>query len=155
MDSPALQDLNEKINAVYRHGTLLEKYSTLPHDYGEGFVMTEAESHTLMYICQQGEVTVTSLAEYSFRTKGSVSKMLKKLESKGFIARKTKDGNRKWIYFVPTELGSRANEVHLARDRELTGNMIKDLLKDCTEEDIESFYKVTRLRIRYLEENEL
>ena len=67
--SDIIQDLNQKVDAVYRHGTLQERYSAIARDYGEGFVLTESEAHTLGYVCEMGEATVTDLADSSFRTK--------------------------------------------------------------------------------------
>ena len=146
-----VKDLNDKVDDVYRHGALQEDYSTEVHDYGNGYLMTEVEAHTLGYICDHKETTVTHLAEYSCRTKGTVSKQLKKLEEKGMITRVQKNGNRKWVYFVPTNEGLKANEMHRAYDRIKTMEMLEVLLKNCTMEEIESFYKVTALRIEYLE----
>lgn len=146
-----IQDLNKKVDAVYRHGAIQEDYSTEVHDYGGGYLMSEVEAHTLAYVCDHEDTTVTHLAANSFRTKGSVSKMLKKLEEKGLIVRKQKDGNKKWVYFVPTSEGLRVNENHRSYDRLKTLEMIEELLKECTLEEIESFYKVTELRIQYLE----
>lgn len=77
-----IQDLNHKIDAIYRHGVLQEEYSRQVHDYGEGNLMTETEAHTLGYICDNHEVTVTHLAETFFRTKGTISKLLARLEEK-------------------------------------------------------------------------
>ena len=104
-----IQDLNHKIDAIYRHGVLQEEYSRQVHDYGEGNLMTETEAHTLGYICDNHEVTVTHLAETFFRTKGTISKLLARLEEKGLIARIQRDGNKKWVYFKPTEKGPRKN----------------------------------------------
>ena len=145
-----ISDLNRKVDAIYRHGTLQERYSSIPRDYGEGFVLSEAEAHTLGYVCEIGETTVTDLAAYSFRTKGTMSKMLKNLEDKGYIKRTKRDDNRKWVYVTATEKGRRADEVHRAYDRTATSVMIEALLKTCSIEDVESFYKVTEARIEYL-----
>lgn len=147
-----IQDLNRKVDAIYRHGTLQERYSAIPRDYGEGFVLTESEAHTLGYVCEMGEATVTDLAQYSFRTKGTMSKMLKKLEEKGLVKRVKHEGNQKWVYVSPTERGMRANEFHRAYDRTATSVMLEQLLKTCSMQDIESFYKVTQARIDYLAE---
>ena len=145
-----IKDLNKKVDAIYRHGTLQERYSSIPRDYGEGFVLSEAEAHTLGYVCEMGETTVTDLADYSFRTKGTMSKMLKNLEEKGYITRTKRDNNRKWVYVAPTERGRKADMVHRAYDRAATSVMIEALLKTCSIEDVESFYKVTQARIEYL-----
>ncbi len=145
-----MEDLNRKVDAVYRHSTLLERYATIPRDYGEGFVLTEPEAHILGYVCQMKEATVTDLANFSFRTKGSMSKMLKKLEENGLVRRCKRDGNNKLVYISPTPMGLRANQIHQAYDRAATSVMLEELLKNCTLEEIEGFYKVTELRIEYL-----
>ncbi len=146
-----IRNLKEKVDAVYRHGALQEEYSVQTRDYGNGYLMTEVEAHTLGYICEHGEVTVTHLAAYTRRTKGTVSKMLRKLEDKGLIARTQKPGNRKWVFFVPTLEGIRVNELHQAYDRIKTIEMLEALLEECTLEEVESFYKVTALRVKFLE----
>ena len=96
------------------------------------------------------EATVTDLADYSFRTKGTISKMLRKLEDKGLVEKFQREGNRKCIYVQPTERGKRANDIHRAYDRAATSVMLADLLKTCTIEEVESFFKVTQARIKYL-----
>ena len=146
-----MKNLNEKIDAVYRHGALQQDYSNEVHDYGNGYFMSEIEAHTLSYICSHEDTTVTHLARETFRTKGTVSKMFKKLEDKGLISRKYKDGNKKWVYFIPTQEGLKVNEIHMAYDKVKTLEMIEALLQDCTLEEIESFYKVTAFRIKFLE----
>lgn len=146
-----IRNLNEKVDAVYRHGALQEEYSTQTRDYGSGYCMTEVEAHTLGYICDHGETTVTHLAAYTRRTKGTVSKMLKKLEEKGLIARTQKQGNKKWVFFAPTQEGVKVNELHNSFDRIKTIEMLEALLEECTLEEVEGFYKVTALRVKFLE----
>lgn len=34
-----IDNLNEKVDAVYRHGTLQERYSSIPRDYGMGYLV--------------------------------------------------------------------------------------------------------------------
>ena len=147
-----IDDLNQKVDAVYRHNTLLERYATIPRDYGEGFILTEPEAHILGYICQMGEATVTDLAQFSFRTKGSISKMLKKLEEKGLIHRHKQNGNNKWVYITPTDSGLRANSLHQEYDRDATRKMLEVLLRSCTPQEIDGFYKVTQARIEFLKQ---
>lgn len=145
-----VQDLNQKVDAVYRHSALLERYSAISRDYGEGTILTEAEAHALGYVCEMGEATITDLAHYSFRTKGTMSKMLKKLEEKGLVQRVKREDNRKMIYVSATAEGKRANAIHQAYDRAATIAMLEELLKSCTIEEIESFYHITQARIEYL-----
>ncbi len=148
------QDLNDKVDALYRHGALQADYSSRIRNYGDDCYMSEVEAHTLAYVCDHVDTTVTQLAKYSYRTKGAVSKMLKKLEEKGLILREQKGGNKKWVYFSPTERGKKANQLHRAYDRLKTMEMLQELSKYCTLEEIESFYKVTALRIKIMEQKE-
>lgn len=145
-----IQDLNRKIDSIYQHGIIMEEYSRQVHDYGQGNLMTENEAHTLGYICDNKEVTVTHLANAYSRTKGTASKLLARLEEKGLIGRLHKEGNKKWVYFYATEMGLKINELHRSYDRIKTLEMLEALLKECTVEEIESFYKVTALRVKYL-----
>lgn len=145
-----LKNLDEKVEAVYRHASLMFDYSNRMQDYGNGCFMSEVEAHTLWYICKHDRVTVTHLAAETFRTKGTISKLLKRLEEKGLIDREQKEENRKWVYFYATDEGRKVNDLHQSYDCIKTLEMVNTLLEDCTLEEVESFYKVTQLRIKFL-----
>ena len=76
--------------------------------------------------------------------------ILKRAQDKGLVEKFQREGNRKCIYVQPTERGKRANDIHRAYDRAATSVMLADLLKTCTIEEVESFFKVTQARIKYL-----
>ena len=39
--SDIISNLNQKVDAIYRHSTLIERYSAISRDYGEGIILTE------------------------------------------------------------------------------------------------------------------
>ncbi len=144
-------DLNGKANLLYIHSSLYGRESMLQKDYGGGCVMSEVEAHTLGYLCLHQDCTVTELARLFYRTKGAISKTLRKLEEKGLVRREWKNGNHKWVYFQPTEKGFHYDEIHRAYDRAGVQELISTISDRCTTEDIKSFYKVIACRVRFYE----
>ena len=151
--SQVTRDLEEKIEVVYRHNTLMDSFFNYPKDYGQNIDLTVTDAHILYYVARLPEPTVTHLAEYTHRTKSTISKVLKRLEDKGLIFRRQKPDNKKWVYFELTEKGYIADQLHLSHDVTSCLNMISFLLWEgnCTLEEIESFYKVTAARNAYYE----
>jgi len=143
--------INEKCETIYRHQTLLANYSAIPRDYGSGHLLTEVEAHTLGYIEKHEGVTASDLAKSVCRTESAVSQTLSKLESKGLIERIRLPEKRKFYGIYLTSEGRRASQSHLAYDRQHQIDTLNDLMKVCTIEEIESFFKVMRCRIELFE----
>ena len=148
-----LNDLNEKVDIIYKHQCLLADYSSTPRDYGTGYLMTEIEAHTLGFISNQYGITATQLALETNRTKGAVSQLISKLESKGLVERVNEPDNKRIYRIYLTEEGKRACEIHRAYDRANMLDMINKMLQECTAEDIESFFKVLKCRNKIFERN--
>ena len=64
-----------------------------------------SEIHCIDYIGNHSEPNVTQLADAFYMTRGAISKLTKKLITKGLIESYQKTGNRKEIYFCLTEKG--------------------------------------------------
>jgi len=148
-----LEDLNEKVDIIYKHQSLLAEYSSTPRDYGTGYLMTEIEAHTLGFIMDQDGITVTQLAHNTNRTKGAISQLISKLESKGLVHRVNEPNNKRIYRLYLTEEGQRASEIHRAYDRTNMLIMINKMLRECTMEEIDSFFKVLSCRNRIFEKN--
>jgi DNA-binding MarR family transcriptional regulator len=144
-------DLNEKADIIFKNQYLLAEYSSIPRDYGNGYLMTEIEAHTLGFIQDQEGITATELARNTHRTKGGISKLISKLESKGFVERVNEVNNRRTYRLYLTEDGKRACETHRDYDRTHMLIMINNMLQDCTEEEIRAFFKVMTTRNRIIE----
>lgn len=144
-------DLNEKVDIIYKHHCLEAEYSTIPRDYGTGYPMTEVEAHTLGFIQKQEGITATQLARDIRRTKGGVSKLISKLESKGLVERVDVPNNKRMYQLNLTKKGRQACEIHREYDRIYALKMIEKVLQDCTVEEVQAFYKVMTCRIRIIE----
>ncbi len=146
-----LGDLNEKADLIFRNQYLLAEYSSIPRDYGNGYLMTEVEAHTLGFISDQEGITATELARNTHRTKGGISKLISKLEGKGFVKRVNEINNRRTYRLYLTEDGKRACETHRDYDREHMLIMINLMLEDCTTDEILAFFKVLATRNRIID----
>ena len=147
----ALKNLNEKVDIIYKHQSLLSEYSSTPRDYGTGYLMTEVEAHTIGFIDDQCGITATELAEQTHRTKGAISQLIAKLEAKGLVRREAEETNKRTYRIYLTDEGKRACEIHRAYDRTQMLVMINDILQKCTLEEIDSFFKVLNRRNEIIE----
>ncbi|NIK67374.1 MULTISPECIES: MarR family transcriptional regulator [unclassified Paenibacillus] len=71
-----------------------------------------SEVHCIEYIGRNPDSNVTKLAESFYMTSGAISKMTKKLMSKGLIESYQKPENKKEIYFRLTEQGKAIDKIH-------------------------------------------
>lgn len=71
-----------------------------------------AEVHTIEYIGQHPQANVTQIATALFVTRGAVSKLTKRLMTRGLIERYQQSDNRKEIYFSLTPRGQKVFDIH-------------------------------------------
>lgn len=142
--------LSEKADILYRFVALYSNYIAQNRNYGVGPDLTMTESHMLNSIVLTPGVTVTNLARRWERSKGAVCQVLTKLEKKGLSERRKSDSNGKNVLVYPTELGLRANDAHMVCDVTDILATTQELLKSCTMDEINAFYKVLDLYTGYL-----
>ncbi len=96
----------------------------------------------LKYIIDHPGKTVTDLSLDWDRTKAAISMMMKKMEQKGLICKKTApDSFKKQLYYA-TPKGHALNQAHLAYDTVVFGKTI-DLMKEtCSETEISLCFHV-------------
>ncbi len=145
------QQLNEKADLVYKHLWLYNEHDTHSRDYGTGQLITTAEVHTIGIIESNEGISVTKLALICHRTKGTVSQLVNKLEKNGYISRVKLPDNGKTVRLYITENGKIISRAHKAYDRSEVTRIINELLKECTMDEINSFYKVLACRNNILE----
>ncbi len=134
--------LNDRHNNIYQFVMKYNDYILSTHIYGEGIPLTMIEAHTLTYIEDYPGVTVTELAVYWNKTKGALSQTVSRLEEKGLVVKKKKEGNAKNLHLYPTEIGIRVSKAHKLYDTIDIAKTMGELRKECSAEEIESFYKV-------------
>lgn len=114
----------------------------VPHDYGTGEIYTAVEVHTLKYIVDNEGITVTQLARDSGRTKGAVSQILKKLESKELVFRMADPENDKRSFLYPTEKGRLLDEAHRNYDAKKFGESMNVVRENFTKDEINTTFAV-------------
>lgn len=138
-------------DAVYRFISLQNEYSNCQREYGTGVFLTMVEIHTLVAIEEQPGITITELAVQSRRTKGAISQIVKKLESRNYIFRKKMESDRKKCQLYVSEAGAFLSKMHKAYDVMTLRETLEELLQCCDMEQIEAFFEVIHAYIKILE----
>ena len=102
-------------------------------DYGTGDVLSPAEIHLVQAIGVNPGLKVTDMAKHMGVTKGAISQMVKKLESKGLAARYGGVGNEKEVLLKLTAAGNIAKKGH-DRHHALLVKDIESALGDLSED---------------------
>lgn len=141
--------LSPRANELYHFIISYYEYMNQPRDYdGSGELVSMVEIHLLTIIYDNPGITVSQLAKEWGTTKGAVSQNLKKLENRQFIYRQKESGNAKTVHIYPTENGERLSLAHKAYDNKDIIKTQQDLMKSCSAEEIDTFYKVVREYIK-------
>jgi DNA-binding MarR family transcriptional regulator len=144
-------NLDEKVDIVFRQQVLMSAYQSIPREYSPGFFMNEVETHTLGFIGKQPGITAKEICQKTYRTKGTISAMLSRLEEDGFLEQHINPDNQRERNLYLTEEGRYVMERHTAYDRKTTYDYIAELSEFCTPEEINGFFKVTHFRNEYFE----
>lgn len=150
-DASIFEHLQEKVDIIFRYNMLMDQYQALPRDYGLGTYMSEVDVHSLSFIEKHPGMTAKELAQLTYRTKGTVSLMLSRLEADGFLEQRTNPKNLRERNLYLTPKGQFVCEQHAAYDRRVTISYLTEVAKHCTPEEIEGYYKVTHYRTEYFE----
>lgn len=122
----------------------------VPRNYGTDDTYTSLEVHTLKYIADHPGITVTELARDHGKTKGAISQILKKIESKGLVYRKTDptNDNRQLLYI--TDKGTHLDQTHREYDSVMFGKSMARVRALYSDEEVDTAFQVleTWLNIR-------
>ncbi|MGN0944926.1 MAG: MarR family winged helix-turn-helix transcriptional regulator [Megasphaera sp.] len=145
-------NLDEKVDIIFRYNMLMNVYQSIPREYTPGFFMSEIEIHTLGFIQRCPGMTAKQICQLTFRTKGTVSSMLSKLEKDGFIEQKVNPENMREHNLYLTEKGEQTCRKHIAFDRRTTADYLMAASEYCTPEEINGYFKLTAFRTKYFED---
>lgn len=134
--------LHPRADKLYQFVMVYSDYIHQARDYGTGHLINMVEVHTLTMIEDQPGITVSELAKQWRRTKSAVSQNVKKLEAKGFVYRIPDKTDAKIGHLYATEAGVTLSTAHKLFDNLDIMQTQNDLLKNCTPEEIDTFYKV-------------
>lgn len=134
--------LSPRADKLYRFVMLYANYLKEPRDYGTGQLVTMTEVHTLTLIEDNPGYTVSDLAKWWGCTKSAVSQTIKRLEARGLVYKVRDENNAKILHLYPTEEGVRLSTAHKHFDNTDITQTSSDLLRTCTAQEIDTFYKV-------------
>ncbi len=109
MKSEALFDLFEQ---VFDISNKLAELDRTPQHYGVDEPVTRTEIHLVATIARNEDRSVTELAQEKGVTKGAISQMLAKLETKGLIEKHVDPTNTSRLLIRLTPKGQMANAAH-------------------------------------------
>ena len=81
--------------------------------YTQGLFLYPKEMHTLELVFENEDINTTGLSRLTGFPKGSISKMMKKLEDQGLIESYKHDDNYKEVHYRITERGREAHKAHV------------------------------------------
>ncbi len=110
-----------------------------------------SETHCIDYIGRLELPNVTKIAEHMQMTRGAISKMTKKLLTKGLIEKYTLETNKKEVYFKLTEQGMLLFKEHEKRHK-LWEKRDMQFLSRYSKEEVELIYKFMKEFNQYLGE---
>lgn len=146
-----ISDIDEKVDIIFRHQMLMSAYQSIPRDYDLGFFMSEIEVHSLGFIQETPGITAKQICQLTYRTKGTISSMLSKLEKEGYIEQRKNPQNLRERQLYLTEKGTHVCQQHKAYDRKVTCDYLMEVARHCTPEEINGYFKVTHYRSEYFE----
>lgn len=139
-----MEKIFQDSDELFRFASRAGDNSKVPKDYGDGRMVTMSEAHTLDSIYRNPGITNTELAVDWRKTKSAISQMVHRLVTKGLVEERKTDGNKKNVRLYVTPEGERLCEKHYLYDVIRMTEIRDELRKTCTEEEIESFFKVVR-----------
>ena len=145
------KNLQARADLVFKFAIMYADYLSEKHDYGTGELINMVEVHTLTAIEETPGITVTELAKYWNRTKGAISQTVTKLANKGYVSKRKHPTNAKNVLLFATQKGKKLSYAHKAYDVADVTTTMQELMKHCTPEEIDSFFKVIAFYNQILE----
>lgn len=103
--------INEFIEVSNLYMELIRKTEKVKRNYN-GIELYPSEIHTLVFIQENNEFNMTTIAQKLGITKGAIFKIIKKLEKKELLIPYKKQENNKNTYFELTKKGLLAYQGH-------------------------------------------
>ncbi|MDY0257368.1 MarR family transcriptional regulator [Gudongella oleilytica] len=128
--------INQSMLKIYKFVLTYNDYMNSGHEYSDGIPMSMMEAHILTDICDNENMTVTTLAENWERSKSATSQTVRKLMSKGLIQRKESEDSGKVFHLSPTERGKKISDDHKRYDVLDTIKTLKVLNRELSVDEI-------------------
>lgn len=141
-------DIMDKIVDI---SNILELYSMRKRSYGDdGKSYYKNEMHILEIIIENPSFSPSDIAKKLFKTRSSVSQMLKRLVEKELIYSITNENDQRSLTYIPTENGKKLYFAHKNFDKNMA-ELLKNEFKDYSDEDLKLFVKMLKSFYKFQE----
>lgn len=144
--------LDPRAEELYQFVMQFHDFMFTVRDYGNGVPIKMVEVHTLTMIERNPGITVSQLAKLWRRTKGTVSVNVTALEKAGYIYRRKGTKDAKVAHLYPTEKGAELSTLHKAYDNLGIVRTQAELLKHCSGEELNAFFKVIHAYLEVMQD---
>lgn len=144
--------LDPRAEELYQFVMQFHDFMFTVRDYGNGVPIKMVEVHTLTMIERDPGITVSQLAKLWRRTKGTVSVNVTALEKAGYIYRRKGTKDAKVAHLYPTEKGAELSTLHKAYDNLGIVRTQAELLKYCSGEELNAFFKVVHAYLEVMQD---
>ena len=140
----SLGDLGHTVGCVIRFTLMFNGFMMRKRSYGGGEKLTLVELMLLLTISESEGIFATEVAKKWRKTKGAISQILKKLETKGLIDKQRDSHDAKMYGLFLTERGRQIIEEFDQQDTVESPVILEKMREEFTEEQINNFYCVMR-----------
>ena len=140
----SLGDLGHTVGCVIRFTLMFNGFMMRKRSYGGGEKLTLVELMLLLTISESEGIFATEIAKKWRKTKGAISQILKKLETKGLIDKQRDSHDAKMYGLFLTERGRQIIEEFDQQDIVESPVILEKMREEFTEEQINNFYCVMR-----------
>lgn len=140
----SLGDLGHTVGCVIRFTLMFNGFMMRKRSYGGGEKLTLVELMLLLTISESEGIFATEIAKKWRKTKGAISQILKKLETKGLIDKQRDSHDTKMYGLFLTERGRQIIEEFDQQDTVESPVILEKMREEFTEEQINNFYCVMR-----------
>lgn len=140
----SLGDLGHTVGCVIRFTLMFNGFMMRKRSYGGDEKLTLVELMLLLTISESEGIFATEIAKKWRKTKGAISQILKKLETKGLIDKQRDSHDAKMYGLFLTERGRQIIEEFDQQDTVESPVILEKMREEFTEEQINNFYCVMR-----------
>ena len=140
----SLGDLGHTVGCVIRFTLMFNGFMMRKRSYGGGEKLTLVELMLLLTISESEGIFATEIAKKWRKTKGAISQILKKLETKGLSDKQRDSHDAKMYGLFLTERGRQIIEEFDQQDTVESPVILEKMREEFTEEQINNFYCVMR-----------
>ncbi len=136
------QNIEARSYLFFQFAALYNEYISQPRDYGTGDSFTALEIHILSKIAHSPAITANELTEIFRKSKGFISKILSKLEDLGLIYKVKPSEKSRVLHLYVTEKGKQYSLAHTAYDNIGYLKMQEHILKEFSDEQLDTFFSI-------------